>query len=607
MDIANNSYLNKPLMDISQKNYVTLKWNNLNVEILEQTRQKNKTYKTILNNCSGYVTQGQTLAIMGPSGAGKTTLLSLLTQRIKSNRSQKIQGEILMNESKYTAEDFSSVAAYILQNDILMESLTVRETIEFAARLKLKDSESEKMNKVNSIIKKLKLEKCQNSYVGGTYIKGISGGERKRTNIGVELVTDPQLIVLDEPTSGLDSFTALLTVNLLKQLAKNENKTILFTIHQPSSDIYNSLDRILLLRNGMTVYQGDSREIVPYMQKCGLVLPEYCNPADFFMEIIANNKIKFESKEEPFTLQSYQEYVQPQLDEEMRNLKSSKLIIPESAYANDFFYETKLIAQRSLKNFYRSPVLLKGKLFQLVVMWFATSSLWWRLGNNKPSNNNIDDIQQWVMNVTGLLFFIGISCFMNIMMTLTITFPIERSVFLKEENSHSYRVSSYFMGKLLIELPYIILYPLLLVVVCYWLVGLRTEGFLLCAFVLILMSLTGNGLGLMTGAMFASPQASAAMSPMLLLPFLMFSGYYSNLDYLPGWITWIQYLSPFRYMQNAFLRNEFDGADYNGYNPVQVLGYSLSLWESIGVLIGLATGFHILAFIFLKARAKKLS
>lgn len=171
-----------------------------------------------------------------------------------------------------------------------MEMLTVRETIEFAAMMKLRGSDKEKLLKVDSIIAKLKLEKCQHTLIGGTFSKGISGGEKKRTNIGVELVTDPGFIVLDEPTSGLDSFTALVIISLLKKMAKQEGKTVIFTIHQPSSEIYNALDRILLVRSGETVYQGKAQDVMKYISNQGTKLPEYFNPADFFMELLSQKQ-----------------------------------------------------------------------------------------------------------------------------------------------------------------------------------------------------------------------------------------------------------------------------------------------------------------------------
>lgn len=157
------------------------------------------------------------LAIMGPSGAGKTTLLSLLAN--KRSQSLEIQGNTLANKKAFSAEEFYNFGAYIYQNDILHEMLTVKETLEFIAKLRIPDNaESEK--RVRKMISTFNLQKCQDTFVGGQFKKGISGGEKKRVCIAVEMISDPALLILDEPTSGLDSSKALSVVRMLRQISK---------------------------------------------------------------------------------------------------------------------------------------------------------------------------------------------------------------------------------------------------------------------------------------------------------------------------------------------------------------------------------------------------
>lgn len=170
---------------------------------------------------SGTVQPGEFVAIIGASGAGKTTLLNFLSGRQISQNLVKT-GDILVNGvSKDSIPNFSAYSAYVQQDDILFQTMTVRECLEFAAKLKLPGSMEVKMARVNDIINTLKLVKCQNTRIGGPLVKGVSGGERKRTSIGVELITDPSLIFLDEPTTGLDSFTATSVMETLGELAKN--------------------------------------------------------------------------------------------------------------------------------------------------------------------------------------------------------------------------------------------------------------------------------------------------------------------------------------------------------------------------------------------------
>lgn len=179
-------------------------------------------------------------------GAGKTTLLNYLSGREISQNLDK-KGTILVNGvNRSQIKGFAAFCAYVQQDDILFQTMTVRECLEFAAKLKLKGTNEKKLQRVDETIKELRLQKCQNTKIGGPLIKGVSGGERKRTSIGVELITDPNLIFLDEPTTGLDSFTATSVMEILRDLARS-GRTIVSTIHQPNSDIFEMFDRLMLL------------------------------------------------------------------------------------------------------------------------------------------------------------------------------------------------------------------------------------------------------------------------------------------------------------------------------------------------------------------------
>lgn len=164
--------------------------------------------------------------------------------------------------------------------------MTVRECLEFAAKLKLKGTYEEKMIRVKELIKELRLDKCQNTKIGGPLIKGVSGGERKRTSIGVELITDPNLIFLDEPTTGLDSFTATSVMETLKDLAIS-GRTVISTIHQPNSDIFEMFDRLMLMAQGKIIYFNEARLAVDYFANINFACPELSNPADYFMTIMS--------------------------------------------------------------------------------------------------------------------------------------------------------------------------------------------------------------------------------------------------------------------------------------------------------------------------------
>ncbi len=188
-----------------------------------------------------------------------------------------------MNGDKYDSAKFSKCAAYVRQDDIILGTLTVEETFEFQARLKLHEqADVEQQYKINQIIKKLNLEECRKTLVGGQFSKSISGGQRKRVAIGVELLADPSCLVLDEPTSGLDSSNSLKIMRILKKLS-DDGRVIIATIHQPSTLMFQEMDKLMLMGKGRTLFFGPAHEIVSYMVGLGVKVNVHMNPADFFM------------------------------------------------------------------------------------------------------------------------------------------------------------------------------------------------------------------------------------------------------------------------------------------------------------------------------------
>lgn len=177
--------------------------------------------------------------------------------------------------------------AFVAQDDSLQVTSTPREAIYFSAKLRLPRSTPDRqLEKLTTrMIDELGLRDCADTIVGGELIKGISGGERKRTSVGVELVTKPALVFLDEPTSGLDSFSAVQLCQVLKKVA-NAGSSVLFTIHQPSSEIFNSFDHLILMNRGRVMYQGAVSLVPEYFAARGHPNPPNYNPADFIMQYV---------------------------------------------------------------------------------------------------------------------------------------------------------------------------------------------------------------------------------------------------------------------------------------------------------------------------------
>ncbi|XP_058455974.1 ATP-binding cassette sub-family G member 4 isoform X2 [Malaya genurostris] len=264
----------KTLSHLPTRPAVDLAFHNLTYRVKEGRRNN---VKTILKEVSGRLRSGELTAIMGPSGAGKSTLLNILTGYKTTN----IEGSITMNGKERNLSQFRKLSAYIMQDNQLHANLTVEEAMHVATSLKLsqKVEKSEKLHVIKEILDTLGLEEHRT-----TLTRNLSGGQQKRLSIALELVNNPPIMFFDEPTSGLDSSTCFQCVSLLKFLARG-GRTIICTIHQPSARLFEMFDQLYTLADGQCVYQGNTKQLVPFLGTLDLECPSYHNPASYIIEV----------------------------------------------------------------------------------------------------------------------------------------------------------------------------------------------------------------------------------------------------------------------------------------------------------------------------------
>lgn len=364
--------------------------------------------KRILHHVSGQVRCGQVLAIMGASGSGKTTMLNMLSGRLKSSNKCTTAGKVYVNGQSRNFDTFRHIAKFVEQDDTSMfAELTVREQILYAARLALSGevTEAQKIARVDRIIQELGLSKAANTYIGSEIVRGVSGGERRRAAIGVELVTDPSLIFLDEPTTGLDSFNALNVMTSLRHLAKND-RTIITTIHQPRSSIFHMFDLLCLIAEGHIVYFGPASEAAAHFANLGFRSPPHFNVADFVIDVLSIDH-RSEEKEVSttariqFIAEYYRERIEPSFLADADAYEAVHKVQPQGnqmQYSNNLLQEFSILTKRTVVLMARERQINIMRLGQNLFFAIVLGVLWLDSGRSDGREDR--------RAIAGVLFFL---------------------------------------------------------------------------------------------------------------------------------------------------------------------------------------------------------
>ncbi|XP_064419137.1 broad substrate specificity ATP-binding cassette transporter ABCG2-like [Latimeria chalumnae] len=544
--------------------------------------------KQILQNVNGIMRPGLN-AILGPTGSGKTSLLDVLAAR---KDPYGLFGEVLIDGAPQP-KNFKCISGYVTQNDVVMGTLTVKENLLFSAALRLPNSISfmDKEERVNHIIEELGLTKVINSKVGTEFIRGVSGGERRRTSIGMELITEPPVLFLDEPTTGLDASTANAVLTLLKRLS-NRERTIIFSIHQPRYSIFKLFDSLTLLANGKVLYHGQSAEAQEYFASLGYECESFNNPADFFLDIINGDSTavaaskqhngkadqgdeKTHEREEPeqqeestvdrlskeyLNSRQYQDVTEKlKMIEDKRGNKKKRTNLQQITYTTLFCTQLYWVTMRSIKNLIRNP---RASVVQAFISLFLGLILDIIFFGIKLDSSGIQ-------NRAGSLFYMSTNlCFSSVP---AIEFFIkDKKLFTHQYTSGYYRVSAYFLAFLLGNLiPMRTISPVIFSCITYWMIGFqRLPGnffFFVLTLILISYSTTSMGLAVSVG-MDAMGTAGLILQNSLVV-MLLFGGLLVNIPSIQAWLNWLKYFSIIRYGATALWVNEFRGLYFCGEKP----------------------------------------
>ena len=615
---------------------ISITWRNLTYTVQIGNKKKQRTSKKVLDDVTGAAMPRHFVALMGPTGSGKTSLLNCLSGRIPK-KDGTLTGEILVDGKARNEKIYRSrQVAYVMQEELLFPHLTVMETFMLHAKLRLPQSVGieEKTRLVRSLILELGLKAVENSKIGrpGGFPRGLSGGERKRANIGIEMVANPEALFLDEPTSGLDSFQAQNVVRALQDLAAH-GRTVVCTIHQPRSSIFKLFDQLLLISEGKMLYIGDSEKAVEYFAKLSFKCPDLTNPADFFMDITSMDRRSevaeknsrdrlrlFANKCEERELGENAVKLAGAMNSSLfgnagggsssNNSKNRKKKGEDNNLVNEYqgrganwFQQFALLMDRSLREQKRNVIGIFVPIVIDVIYALILSALYRDLGKD----------QQGVQDRIGCLFFICLNVAYTSALPAINLFAGEKAVIGRERSSGAYSCSAYYISKYIAELPKL-LPRLFFCALVYNVVGFRegAEYFWTFVSIIICEALAAQALGIFMAA--SLPVGAAlALGPASITIFTLFGGIYLNVDSIPKGAGWIKYIDFIYYAFSALAANEFGGdvkftclegeirCLENGREILELYSFeNVKVGTQVGAQFGLQLGIQFLAFWFLK-------
>lgn len=503
-----------------------------------------KGKKQILKGVSGKFKSGELTAIMGPSGAGKTSLLNILTG-FQSNGMKGVIKSTALSLRKSGSKQYRKESCYILQDDQLVPFFTVDEIMNMSANLKLPCNTSDKTKEyiINEILRTLGLSSCKETRCGQ-----LSGGQKKRLSIALELVNNPPVMFLDEPTTGLDSSSSLQCISMLKTLARG-GRTIICTIHQPSASMYDMFDHVYVMADGQCIYKGASANTVPYLSAVGLHCPEYHNPADYLLEVANGEYGNFtehlsKTAKELNWRSVYSSSKTVEVEEEnptsieeftiSDNEKKEFILNAPPSEWNKFL----VLINRSLLQLYRDWTVTHLKLILHTIIGIFIGLFYFNSGN---------DASKTLANFGYLLVTCAYLCYTSIMPAV-LRFPSELPVLKKERFNNWYDLKTYYFAFMVADIPVQILFCMSYTTISYFMSSQPNEFhrylmfLLICCLITIVAESVGIFLGTVVNPINGTFLGAISVALMLTLAgFLVFLTHMSKLFYYLSHISYLRY------------------------------------------------------------------
>ncbi|CAK9322842.1 unnamed protein product [Citrullus colocynthis] len=535
------------------------------VDMPLEMKERGSTQKKLqlLSDITGALRPGVLTALMGVSGAGKTTLLDVLAGRKTSGY---IEGEIKIGGFPKVQQTFARISGYCEQTDIHSPQITVEESLIFSASLRLASDIDLKTKEqfVNEVLKTIELDGIKDMLVGIPGVSGLSTEQRKRLTIAVELVSNPSIIFMDEPTTGLDARAAAIVMRAVKNVV-DTGRTIVCTIHQPSVDIFESFDELILLKTGgRMIYCGPlgqcSRKVIEYFEHVPGVskMRENYNPATWMLEVTSP------STEDELGIDFAQVYNNSALYENNKDLVKQLSSPPpgsrdlhfSNVFSQSFVGQFKACFWKQNMSYWRSPSYNLLRLVRTIVASFIFGILFWKQGKEIENQQNL-------FNVFGSMYtavtFLGIDNFASVLPYVS----TERTVMYRERFAGMYSPWAYSLAQVIVEVPYIFIQAATYVIITYPMIGYygSTSKVFWCFYSLLCALLCYNYLGMLLVSITPNFHIANILSSAFYTILNLFSGFLVPSPQIPKWWKWMYYITPTSWTLNCLLTSQYGDLD----------------------------------------------
>ncbi|GME23629.1 ABC transporter protein [Neofusicoccum parvum] len=535
-------------------------WNNVTVTVKDR---QTKSPKQILCAASGVVKAGELLALMGPSGSGKTTLLNVLAHR-QATSGADVEKELYVNGRALTLQKFRKISSFVEQEDALLGALTVEETLSFSAKLSLPSSvtKTERIARIEALMDSFGLRNQAKTLIGTPIRKGVSGGQKRRVSVASQLITSPKILFLDEPTSGLDSAASYEVISFVKNIARENSLVIIASIHQPSTATFDLFDKLMLLSQGRTVYNGSITEVNQYFTGLGYPIPMYTNPAEFIIDLVNTDFARDRSKadeqlrdlQEKWVGSQHAKRISSEIDGEVNSTSRSGDDGHEHTGTANPLMIPLTLTHRSLIKSYRDIIAYGIRIAMYMGLAILMGTVWLRL----------DTTQKNIQAFTNAIFFGG--AFMSFMAVAYIpSFLEDRSLFVKERANGLYGPTAFMVANFITGVPFLFIITIVFSVISYWLSNFQptASGFFNWVMWLFLDLLAAESLVILISALapvFVIALAATAFANGLWMSVGGFMVAPKDLNVF--WRYWAHYSDYQSYVFQGMMVNEFENRVY---------------------------------------------